>query len=140
MVALIDTDVLIDALARREPFEKEAREILGKCYDKTITGFAAAHSFTNMFYVLRKVYSVDEMKQLLLSLSKIVTIVKIDELLIVSSLENSLFRDVEDCLQAECARFVNADYIVTRNSADFKNSFVPAVSPSEFLGVVNSAV
>jgi predicted nucleic acid-binding protein len=27
MVALIDTDVLIDALVRREPFDKEAREI-----------------------------------------------------------------------------------------------------------------
>ena len=59
--------------------------------------------------------SIDEMKQLLLNLSKIVNIVKIDELLIVNSLKNSLFRDVEDCLQAECARIVNADYIITRN-------------------------
>ncbi|MCL1955894.1 MAG: PIN domain-containing protein [Fibromonadales bacterium] len=139
MVALIDTDVLIDALVRREPFDKEAKEILEKCYDKTITGFVAAHSFTNMFYILRKVYSIDEMKQLLLNLSKIVNIVKIDELLIVNSLKNSLFSDVEDCLQAECAKVVNADYIVTRNIADFKNSFVSAISPSDFLNRVNSA-
>jgi len=73
------------------------------------------------------------MKQLLLNLSKIVNIVRIDEFLIVNSLKNSLFSDVEDCLQAECARIVNADYIVTRNIADFKNSFVSAIYPGDFL-------
>jgi len=139
MVALIDTDVLIDALIRREPFDKEASGILEKCYEKTIIGFAAAHSFTNMFYILRKVYSIDEMRQLLLNLSKIVNIVKIDELLIVNSLKNSLFSDVEDCLQAECAKIVNADYIVTRNAGDFKNSSISVISPSDFLNFVNSA-
>jgi predicted nucleic acid-binding protein len=137
MIALIDTDVLIDALTRKEPFGKEAREILEKCYERTIIGFAAAHSFTNMFYILRKLYSIDEMKQLLLNLSKIINIVKIDELLIVNSLKNSLFRDVEDCLQAECARVVNADYIITRNTADFKNSFVSAISPNDFLNLAS---
>jgi predicted nucleic acid-binding protein len=133
MIVLIDTNVLIDALTFRKPFEKEAKEILKQCYEKKISGFATAHSFTNMFYILRKLYSLEDMKSLLLNLSKIVSIVKIDEALIVNSLQNSLFTDMEDCLQAECAKIVNADYIITRNFTDFSNSKIPAILPERFL-------
>ena len=139
MVALIDTNVLIDALAHRTPFDKEAKEILKKCYEKKVTGFTAAHSFTNMFYILRKLYSLDDMKLLLLNLSKIIKIIKIDEELITSSLKNSLFSDVEDCLQAECAKIANADYIITRNANDFANSRIKAISPTEFLEIYGKA-
>ncbi len=90
-----------------------------------------------MFYILRKLYSLDDMKKLLLNLSKIVKIVKIDESLIVNSLQNSLFTDVEDCLQAECAKIINAAYVVTRNTDDFKNSSVLAILPSDFLSLLS---
>jgi len=41
--------------------------------------------------------------------------------LIVNALANNDFADVEDCLQAECAEAVNADYIVTRNIKDYSH-------------------
>jgi predicted nucleic acid-binding protein len=138
MIVLIDTNVLIDALTFREPFEKESKEILKLCYEKKISGFVAAHSFTNMFYILRKLYSLEDIKALLLNLSKIINIVKIDEILIVNSLQNQSFADVEDCLQAECAKQANADYIITRNLADFSNSSIPAISPEKFLQTIKS--
>jgi hypothetical protein len=86
-----------------------------------------------MYYILRKLYSLGEMKDLLLNLSKIIGIVKIDETMIVNSLQNPSFADIEDCLQTECAKRVNADYIITRNLADFSNSEIPAISPNNFL-------
>ena len=48
------------------------------------------------------------------------------------------FRDFEDCLQAECAKAVGADYIITRNTADYEESTVPAVTPTELLKIMDS--
>jgi predicted nucleic acid-binding protein len=41
--------------------------------------------------------------------------------------------DFEDCLQMECAKRVNADYIVTRDLPDFSNSNIAAISPMDFI-------
>jgi hypothetical protein len=41
--------------------------------------------------------------------------------------------DFEDTIVAAVAHSENADYIVTRNCADFVNSPVPAISPADFL-------
>jgi len=38
-----------------------------------------------------------------------------------------------DSLQVECARLVNADYIITRNISDFLSSPIPAILPEDFL-------
>ena len=42
-------------------------------------------------------------------------------------------RDFEDGLQAVAAEAVGAQVIVTRNTADFRRSPIPAVTPAEFL-------
>lgn len=39
---------------------------------------------------------------------------------IISAIDNEQFLDFEDCLQEESAAAETADYIVTRNLADFK--------------------
>ena len=46
----------------------------------------------------------------------------LNEKKIVAALENNAFSDFEDGLQEECAVESMADYIVTRNPADFKHS------------------
>ena len=48
-------------------------------------------------------------------------------------MENNAFSDFEDGLQEECAVESMADYIVTRNPADFKNSRVKVILPDELL-------
>ena len=47
-----------------------------------------------------------------------------------SAIENEAF---EDCLQEECAMEVMADYIVTRNPKDYKESRVKVIEPDEFI-------
>jgi len=49
------------------------------------------------------------------------------------ALKRNDFPDFEDCLQDECALENHADYIITRNTDDFKNSSVPALTPADFL-------
>lgn len=42
------------------------------------------------------------------------------------------FIDFEDCLQDRCAESVNAQYIITNNVKDFKESVITAITPSDF--------
>ena len=136
MALLIDTDVLLDFLIDRGKFSKYAKTIIQKSHENTISIFMAAHSITNIFYILRKTYSALERKKLLLNLCLSFNIVDIGRDLIFKVLENNDFYDIEDCLQAECAAFVNADYIVTRNVKDYSHSKVPALLPEKLLGML----
>ena len=47
------------------------------------------------------------------------------------------FKDFEDCLQDRCAEEVSANYIITRNTADFEASVVSAIEPDEWLKKLN---
>ena len=133
MVVLVDTNIIIDALANREPYADNAKKILEKCAAREVTGILAAHSIPNMFYIFRKNYSQDERRFLLKNLCNIFKISDLNAKKILAALENEKFVDFEDCLQEECAVKSMADYIVTRNPADFANSRVKVILPEEFL-------
>lgn len=133
MVVLVDTNIIIDALANREPYADNAKKILEKCAAREVTGILAAHSIPNMFYIFRKNYSQDERRFLLKNLCNIFKISDLNAKKILAALENEKFVDFEDCLQEKCAVESMADYIVTRNPADFANSRVKVILPEEFL-------
>ena len=46
---------------------------------------------------------------------------------------NDDFSDFEDCLQMECAKSYEADYIVTRNVSDYETSEIKAITPKDYL-------
>ena len=84
-------------------------------------------------YILRKNFSQEERRFLLKNLCEIFQISDLNEKKIVAALENNAFSDFEDGLQEECAVESMADYIVTRNPADFKHSRVKVILPDELL-------
>jgi predicted nucleic acid-binding protein len=133
ITVLLDTNVPLDHFAVREPFRENAEKILNLCGDHKCKGFIAAHSLTNIFYILRKDYTAENRKELLLGLCDIVQVVGIDQIKLVEALQNEDFDDIEDGLQVECAFAVNADYIITRDMRDFENSPIPVISPEVFL-------
>ena len=137
MRVLIDTNVLIDYLANRQPYADAAERIMILCKDNKIKGCIAAHSIMNIFYILRKSMTVSERKEILLSLSQITEIEGIDRIKIINALYNDDFLDFEDCLQAECAKNFSADWILTRNIKDFENSDIKPISPDDFLNIVS---
>lgn len=54
------------------------------------------------------------------------------------AIERDDFPDFEDCLQDECAKEIQADFIVTRNIDDYRHSEVKAITPYEFLGALKN--
>lgn len=136
MVVLIDTNIIVDFLVKREPYAEEAIKIVELCNKKCVKGYLAAHTISNLFYILRKEFSVSQRREVLKALCGVFEISEIDRRKIQASLENYEFADFEDCLQMECALDVGAEYIVTRNPADFIHSKVPVIEPGDFLRMI----
>lgn len=130
---LVDTNVLLDYLLIREPFYEDAEKIVHACVEGTIKGCIAAHSISNMFFILRKDYNTKERREVLSSLCAIFDVEGIDKAKLLSALQNEDFSDFEDCLQMECAKAYNAEYIVTRNLSDYKTSEIQAILPRDYL-------
>lgn len=130
---LIDTNILLDYLLTREPFYEEARGVILTCTEGEVKGCIAAHSISNMFYILRKDFDAEERREVLTNLCTIFDVEGIDKTKLLSGLYNEEFSDFEDCLQMECARAYNAEYIVTRNIDDYKASEIKAILPKEYL-------
>lgn len=132
MRILVDTNILLDYLLCRDPFDRWAREIVIACRQKQVSGCIAAHSISNMFFILRKAFSVGERRRLLRNLCELFEVEGIDKVKILEALDNENVLDFEDCLQMECAVAFRADYIVTRNGDDFKDSKIPCIEPEDF--------
>jgi len=133
MRVLIDANVIMDYITKREPYADDAYKIAEMCVKGKIDGCIAAHTVINLFFILRKSLSVEERKAVLLKLCRAFTVIGIDNIKLISCLKNGAFKDFEDCLQEACASDFNADYLITRNLNDFKNSRIKAIEPSVFL-------
>lgn len=136
MVVLIDTNVIVDFLVKREPYVQEAVRIVDMCSRKLVKGYLAAHTISNLFYILRKEFSTQQRREVLSALCSVFEISEIDQKKIMSALKNDKFADFEDCLQMECALEAGAEYIITRNPADFIHSEIPVILPGEFLDMI----
>lgn len=130
---LIDTNVLLDYLLTREPFYQDAKNVISVCADGRVKGCIAAHSISNMFFILRKDYDAKERREVLVNLCSIFDIEGIDKIKLMLGLQNESFSDFEDCLQMECAKSYGAGYIVTRNIDDYKPSEIKAILPKDYL-------
>lgn len=132
MRVLVDTNIVLDYLLEREPYAESAQKIVVACKQKKVIGCIAAHTVSNMFFILRKTYSVEDRRIILKDICKLFDVEGIDRLKIIQALDNSDFRDFEDCLQMQCAQSFRADYILTRNLADYRDSEIACISPEEF--------
>lgn len=132
MKVLIDTNVLIDFLANRQPFYDNAEKIMDMCIEGKIDGYLAAHSITNTFYIMRKL-PVNDLRKMLKKVLSFLSVVGIDYESLIAAINNLRFDDIEDCLQSVCAQSCGAEHIITRNLEDYKESTITAISPSDFL-------
>ena len=133
MRILLDTNVIMDYIVKRSPFSDNAEKVIELCMESNVQACIAAHTITNLFYILRKHLSVEKRRSILLMLCKMFTITGIDADKLKSALLDTEFNDFEDCLQVESAKYFEADFIITRNLKDFTGSAVPALEPLELI-------
>jgi len=137
MNILIDTNVVIDVLIQREPYFENSQLVLLASEQKYIKGFVSASAVTDIFYVVNKFLKNKKSTSELLKKHLIgsIYIAAVDSDIIIKSLETE-WDDFEDCVQYIVGESISADYIVTRNSADFVNGNINVVTPEELLNII----
>ena len=131
MRILLDANIVIDILAKRDGYVG-SREVLRFCEAGRADGYVTTTTVTDVMYILRKHINPSHVKdavQTLLSIVDVAGVLKND---IVSAFTSEMMDD-EDAVQASCATRLKADFIITRNVRDFKDSAVSAILPEEFL-------
>ena len=134
----LDTNIVIDFLTDRKPFSSLA----GKLFDYSEKGevklYLSAVSYSNIYYVVRKVSSHKETIKILSRLEEMTEIIDTTS----STIKNAIseFKDFEDALQYYSAKLnTNINGIVTRNGGDFKHSTISILTPEEAIRFVESA-
>jgi predicted nucleic acid-binding protein len=135
MEVLVDTNIIVDFLITREPFFEVSSKIIAKCANGELSGYIAFHSIPNLWYILRKVPE-DKRREWLIDICGFLRVAGANHDEVLKALRKAEFKDFEDCLQDKCAKSVGAEYIITRNVADFSEAEVPAISPEDFLATV----
>jgi predicted nucleic acid-binding protein len=133
MKVLIDTNVALDVLLKQVPFYNDSFVIFQLADSKRISGVLAAVSLTNIFYLLRKAtISTAEVYQIMDKLTALFNVAPIVETTIAGALALR-WKDFEDAVQFIAAKESKADFIITRNKADYKTSEIPCMTPTEFI-------
>ena len=132
MRLLIDGNVLLDVLQKREPHYEDSAKVWKMCETDLAEGFVSALTFANLVYVMRKELDAEKIREVLKKMSLIFSFVDLTASDINAAAEMQ-WEDFEDALQAAAAKRIHTDHIITRNVKDFKKSEVIAFTPSEFL-------
>ena len=109
MRLLIDGNIILDVLQKREPHDVDSSKIWKLCETDQAEGVVSALTLAKLVYIMRL------------------------ELADVMKAAEMQWNGFEDAVQAITAKRIGADAIVTRNIRDFKQSPVAAFTPKECL-------
>ncbi len=132
---IIDLNVILDVLQRRDPFYETSAALLAAAETGHVEGYMAAHSVTTLFYLLQKGKSSAEARATITNLLQFLKIAPIDQTTIEQSL-NLDYGDFEDAVQMMSAVQCRADYLITRNIKDYQPALLPVIQPVDFLATL----
>ena len=134
----LDTNVVIDFLADRKPFAVFTAKLFNFSLSGKIKIYISAVSYNNIFYILRQSHSNSGTIKLLENLSEFTEITDVTKSIIKNSFKTD-FKDFEDAIQYNCALTISKlDFIVTRDTKDFKKSILPVMTPDEAVKLLES--
>ena len=134
-VVLIDLNVVLDVLQKREPFFETSAGLLAAVEAGKVRGYIAAHSVTTLFYLIQKGNSSAEARATITNLLQFLKIAPVDQTTIEQAL-NLAYRDFEDAVQMISAVQSKVDCLITRNIKDYTTTLLPVMQPVDFLGTL----
>jgi len=138
MNVLIDTSIILDVLLQKEPFFQHSQLVLLAVEAKYINGYVTASTITDVYDVIKK--SVPSKKSaiaLLKTLVDTIAIAAVDSDVIINALTTG-WDDFEESIKHSVAESIDADFIVTRNPADFSNGHIKTILPEALINLIAS--
>ncbi len=129
----IDSDIIIDHLARREHHES-ATKLLTLVERHVVDGFTTPIVLANVEYVIRKHSTKAKAKQAIQQLIKSLSVLAMNQA-IAEKASGSRFSDFEDAMQYYAAAKGKMNYIITRNKKDYASGSLPVMTAEEFIAM-----
>lgn len=130
--ALLDTNVILDALLERLPWNVDASALWQAKLDDLFIAYVTATSVTDIFYITRRHAGREKAWQVIHVILDQLSIIPvgIDDLRLATTIGG---RDFEDNLQVACAVRMQLDAIVTRDFSGFSVNNIPILTPQQML-------
>ncbi len=132
MTVVLDINVVTDVFLVRHPHYAVSARIFSLIVQGTLTGVVPSHGLTTVHYLVEKQKSQADADVAVDHVLKYFDVIGLDGADFVQA-RNLGFADFEDSAVAITAVKAGASFIITRNTKDFNNSPVPAISPVAFL-------
>lgn len=132
MKLLIDANILLDVLQKREPHFHDSSLIWKLCETNSAEGYVSSLTIANLVYIMRKELNPEKIEEVLRQLKLIFQFTDLSVSDITKAAEMK-WNDFEDAIQSAIAQRIHADCIITRNVRDFRDSRVIAFTPAEYL-------
>ena len=129
---LIDTNIVIDLLAKRECFFQEAQELFTLADEKHLSLFISALTFANTYYILTRELNANEARKVMIKFMTLAKILPLENKVLELALSSD-FSDLEDAIQYYTTLDNKVTIIITRNKKDFKKSKLPVLTAREYL-------
>ena len=133
MNVLIDTNVILDVILKREPHFAASYQILNLAVQDKLHIMITASCVTDIYFLLRKRGMDDSISRN--ALSQLFVFAKLADVRAddIRCALSSLITDFEDAVIVEVARRNSCHSIITRNTKDFATSDIPAFEPIKFI-------
>ena len=115
---LVDTNIVIDLLSKRKEFYNDAAELFSKADKKELVLTISALTFANTNYILSKLLSAKEAREILRKFKVLVEVLALDDKVTELALSDDSFTDFEDGLQYYSALENQIEVIITRNKKE----------------------
>lgn len=133
MRILIDTNIVLDVMLKREPFYRMSLEILSLAKRDDVEEHISASAVTDIYYLAyRQLRDKGIVNNLMKELLTVVSVASV----FGQEIENAIsleWNDFEDSVQYSVAYLQEMDGIVTRNPNDYKEAKIKVWKPEELI-------
>ena len=129
----IDTNIVIDLLAERDPFYEDAAKLFSLSDKNKVKLSVSSLTFANTNYLLQKTNSASTAKEILRKFKILTAVLSLNDKIIDLALNDNGFGDFEDAIQYYSAIENSQEILITRTLKDFKTSKIPVMTASEFI-------
>ena len=133
----VDSDIILDLLAEREPFSQYAKELFTLADKGEVICHISSLCFSNVQYILAKQIGKNQARQVLIQLKTLVKVLGVGDKIIDLALSSNI-KDFEDAIQYYTAIANSCQTLLTRNLKDYKEAQIPAMTAESFLRLKNS--
>jgi predicted nucleic acid-binding protein len=137
MKAVLDTNVVLDVLLKRRPFDIQSLPLLVLAEQGAFSACLVTTTVTTAFYVLSHAQGTRIAHGHLAALLDVFEIARVDRPILRAAVQKQ-WRDYEDAVLHEAALAIGAEAIITRNVSDFKKAKIAVYTPNQFIELLRS--